>query len=654
MANQSISLPVVAGDGVGAAVAASGLAPAKTMILGGLEQGVITVEISQNGTDFAPLATFATDGKRRRTAAALFMRARSSAVVGTPSLDVGAETAAAGGVTLVAPPSDGVGASADVTNFGSLITFIVGGTLEGFATLTIEGSTDDVDYAPLATFQQPGSKTLENVAVRFMRVRASNVTSLPYAPVVGIMGIPGAAGGGGVAQNVSTVRQAPATTPIQRDIYVRPTGNDTTGDGSVGNPYATIVRALEEVPTYIVGEQYIIDCTGVTEVISEPIVLGPFECPDDITIDFTPAILPFFFQAALTLRAAPTVVATFTGGEITGSAQEPFSQLRTYNTNQSFTLNELKGAFLIDAVGFAFAIASNTAGPNSDIEVCTDQDFTALTYPIQIVTPSCEIQNTSGGHCLLWRGQNCPLQLDGIRLNAVGGSAAALRIDSIVSPVGLLLCQMNGFNQFGGAAPGNDPAFISCYFENLSGGGAIFGQQSSCTFNDCYFDSISVSFRHSGVAAETLFWRTCIFDGLTGRLGVDTSIANINSISLALDRAIVRNSTTEAFFCPPLGAIELDDVLIENCAGNAFRAGGSPRCTLFSVGGSGNTGHGVQLENGAQVFVNASVAVTGASGDYKVGGNAASAGAGAGWAALGAAENDLALGATSQICRLFK
>lgn len=33
-----------------------------------------------------------------------------------------------------------------------------------------------------------------------------------------------------------------------RYVYVSPSGNDTTGDGSVGNPYATIAKAVEPLP----------------------------------------------------------------------------------------------------------------------------------------------------------------------------------------------------------------------------------------------------------------------------------------------------------------------------------------------------------------------------------------------------------------------
>jgi len=43
----------------------------------------------------------------------------------------------------------------------------------------------------------------------------------------------------------------PNKTQGNMDIYVSTTGNDVTGDGTVGNPYATATRAIDDIPLYV-------------------------------------------------------------------------------------------------------------------------------------------------------------------------------------------------------------------------------------------------------------------------------------------------------------------------------------------------------------------------------------------------------------------
>ena len=64
--------------------------------------------------------------------------------------------------------------------------------------------------------------------------------------------------------------------PLSAQIFVSPTGNDTTGNGTVGNPYLTITRATTGAPagstiqlaagTYGTGEQIVLTTTAFTLV----------------------------------------------------------------------------------------------------------------------------------------------------------------------------------------------------------------------------------------------------------------------------------------------------------------------------------------------------------------------------------------------------
>ena len=47
------------------------------------------------------------------------------------------------------------------------------------------------------------------------------------------------------------------------DLYVSPTGSDTTGDGTIGNPYQTIGRALKDIPLFV-SHHYIVHLAAGT------------------------------------------------------------------------------------------------------------------------------------------------------------------------------------------------------------------------------------------------------------------------------------------------------------------------------------------------------------------------------------------------------
>ena len=58
-------------------------------------------------------------------------------------------------------------------------------------------------------------------------------------------------------------------------IYVRPTGNDFTGDGTSAKPFNSVQRALRAVPVIDPGDiRFVIDNTGCVEThpISVPAV----------------------------------------------------------------------------------------------------------------------------------------------------------------------------------------------------------------------------------------------------------------------------------------------------------------------------------------------------------------------------------------------
>lgn len=101
MPNSFINLAVTVGDGIGANSDVSALVRAKTIIIEGPYDGVVFVEGSTDGTNFAGLVILdgasVGDGKEFPVSSTLqFMRVRRTRVgdtnIGTPVVGVGAET----------------------------------------------------------------------------------------------------------------------------------------------------------------------------------------------------------------------------------------------------------------------------------------------------------------------------------------------------------------------------------------------------------------------------------------------------------------------------------------------------------------------------------------------------------------------------------
>jgi hypothetical protein len=656
MGNRSISLPVVAGTGLGVAVDASLLAAEKTLICGGaFTKGTVTVEFSQNGTNWAPLETFTKGGKAFRSAACMWMRARSQDVEGSPSVDVGAEESTVNSASLAVPPGDGVGASFNVAAFGSLTTFVVGGELGGNCAVTVEGSQDDVDYAPLASFGDPGGDTVI-ASVKFMRVRTTGYQAgVPYSPVVTLGTTLGGAGAGGgaVAENVSMPPSYASLWGAQtvHTINVRLGGSDEAGDGSVGNPYATLKRALLDVPMIIKSDvTYAIDLTGMGVVpIDDSIYLGGYLGDGYTRYDYANNWRAY--GGSLNFQSEPIVLDTIDAGDVTGIVTDPDSTLKTYQTSKSWTPSAFKGAIALGPDGSfqAFAIADNTG---SDLKICTRYN---LSYPFQIVVPSAELQWAGGTYVPinLWNnkasiGFSC-LKLTG-RPNTWGAGVESYGGNEHIQ---FWACQLSAYRA--GAFPYNADGLTQFYGTSLLGDGLQFcGWKGNFkNFYGCFFDDLQRD--ETGYHDPTFneIFQACIINNCDP-WGIGHGYNDCFAGGFSIYKCEILNAKSVAVQALNVDPSILKDVLINNAASHAVYARGPTYLDLADVAGSGNGGLGVKLTNGAQIYHRWGTDVTGAGGDYQVGSNPAAAGGGAGWAAFTGVgfENDLAA-PDPQLCRMF-
>jgi hypothetical protein len=200
-------------------------------------------------------------------------------------------------------------------------------------------------------------------------------------------------------------------------IYARATGNDTTGTGTLANPYRTFQRAIRDVPLQIPpGTRIVVDITGIgLEVLPPnyalPAIQGPFGL--DVSFAFPDADFPWSTVTALEIIATPKLASSvapadqvITAGNLIGPGItfDPDTNLIEIHTNKSYAADALKGLFLQGATGTNGVIWHNTAGPNSIIYVSSsltpDEPLTPFfalpVAPLSITEPSAELQTQKG------------------------------------------------------------------------------------------------------------------------------------------------------------------------------------------------------------------------------------------------------------------
>jgi hypothetical protein len=177
--------------------------------------------------------------------------------------------------------------------------------------------------------------------------------------------------------------RAPRTRPLPvKTLVVRPGGNDGAR-GDVAAPLATLLGALDRIPSVIDDARWRIDITGISDVAGGARWFMPPKLstlPTDTLIDGSGAYLQQLALAPITIFATPSVFATLV---VTGTASDGTNGLCTLTTSNNFTLNALRGKVVRGSqLGEAGVIVSNTAGPNSLVYVTAPAGFTA---PVQVL-----------------------------------------------------------------------------------------------------------------------------------------------------------------------------------------------------------------------------------------------------------------------------
>ena len=561
------------------------------------------------------------------------------------------------------------------------------------------------------------------------------------------------------------------TSPVYTDpptintIYVRTTGSDATGNGTLATPYRTFQRAIRDVPSVIpAARRYIVDVTDLgTEIFTPGYVMPPIHGPGvDQNVDG--AVHPWFrFRGAVSIFATPkfpygalsAADATITVADILTLDQQNATD-RLY----LLTLNVARPAWAANAVRGAIFRATNTAanqGQGDAVVVESTATTLLLTLskgqvaglfpalaPYTLYEQSATFEGigspTGGFGEAAFNVLNCDaFAISGIRFrNTVGPAGICLLVRQPGSIFAFQYCDFaQGILAVQGAQAYN-PIFDACY---LHGGSAYVFHGVGASMRKCFFSGVVSWAGIPDVGYLQLnqgVWESGVSLGdFKPFLGFQNSPANQGGGSLSLWMRLFRVRT------PAAGAVgigilasaggTIENTTVYDCTVAAIRADkarGPLRLTNVQGGANGtgdsftfaagivtltdapgvfttdmigksiviagatspgndgtfvilsvpspttltyanaagvteafgagttwravfNTGIGLVVANTSVVNVDALTRVTGSGGDYKVGGNAATA-TGTGWAPL-TSETDLALGdPLTQICRLYK
>jgi hypothetical protein len=395
-------------------------------------------------------------------------------------------------------------------------------------------------------------------------------------------------------------------------IVARSTGSDATGDGSLGNPYRTFVRCLDDLPTVSDGSAVVIDITGIgEEVTDKQIVIPPFLGMAMTELSASPNFLrtDYHYRTGLSIVATPTLVQAFTP---TGSSSDATTGRKSLTlAGAGWAPDEHKGKFLIGSGQYETAvIVGNT---EDTLTITVDAVYAG---EVSIVEPSATLvlgyeSNPSGvlyAEGLSLRSVKSDVLLSGVAFKK--STAAGTSVDLGTQGRTIVeLCSFEGM--YDPSTSMNQLLFYGCYFPP---GFTVDHGLSQTNYNGCFFDSCHKADWSGGPVAHY----ECTFLGMTDPVGVN---ARYNHHRIRGNHTYERCTITSGTD----GGIKAYDTRIvashcdiSDCTGDAIFISKRANFVLRYCIGSGNTGYGIRAEDGAHVETR-SPAITGDSGDFKIG-----------------------------------
>jgi hypothetical protein len=404
-------------------------------------------------------------------------------------------------------------------------------------------------------------------------------------------------------------------------IYARATGHDTNGDGTLENPYRTFYRCMQDLPMNADGRVFYIDISGIgTEVrdqvtVSFPPLVGGGGLYNTVTHplqEFEDAGNNYFREGVVNIVASPTVLHSFTPTSQTSDSHTNNKNL--VSTGAGWAPDEFKGKFVTNYTDGMYVIFGNTEDTLSIGRSST------LSGEIHIVEPSAVLKYGSASRpdysTFTPHFDFSPLQAS-LAIWGVGFESPTntVAVDiSVTNMVQITGCTFDGIYVRGYNFLEMNGVYTSPGTFVIVGGTTMYCRYSLID-KPGYFDLGS-----AGADAHVIY--NSMVDGadqFPHYLSEGTGYA-YQPGSLTMVSTTVVSGTTNGIQVAHGSPVTLDRVSIKDCPGDAIKVSEGGHLTVRRTYGSGSTGYGINVQNGAQVLLrDTATNVTGDMGDFKVG-----------------------------------
>jgi len=436
-----------------------------------------------------------------------------------------------------------------------------------------------------------------------------------------------------IVNGTVTEGTSPAFAPSFTTIYVRSTGSDTTGDGSLANPFATLQRAAQAVPLIVPpGAIFRIDITGLDETLPPDYTLPAWKAPLD-SFNLPPPNPFTIFQPAVEIFATPRPISTIpladtiiNAGDVASVTTDPLTKLKTVNLivpRPSWVAGStIKGKLVIDG---AAAVVNTVVA-----EVTASSILLAVsaspTFPLQLVEPSAHLHGSP---------TNSIGAINGDNIDSFGFTGVKITSDSGTQGLGAdgngtcicQLCELQSpfFGQTsGGVFYSNANRAVRCW---------IYGFPTFCGVSgivQALLDKIDVTTGPFFVAPATATFRSVVCDGANGPLEVTVfepggTVDGATASHLTMKNTLVKNSAGDGLAWHGGKGRVLNSDFASNTGNGITVSQGGGLLDLDNVGSSmANGGFGIRITDGMQVLADVATTtnaspLTGAGGNISLG-----------------------------------
>jgi len=384
--------------------------------------------------------------------------------------------------------------------------------------------------------------------------------------------------------------------------YVRPGGDDNNDGTTALTAFATIARALREVPLYAANRPTVINVTGMTIAIAELLQLGGGSLGSTINTYSTPVVPDLPNRRQVQIVADLTAVQALT---VTSQVADPATNLTTLTVSDAITPGALDDLILVDVDGGIGPIVKNGytsgAGPNT-IYVSSATTFAAATTAYAVGATLTYGDKAQGLDGAIYLTALADWSFRGIGFASTAASKTAALTIWAHQPVDLYACVLDGLHLAGGAAQ------VLAYGSIIRDGSLVIEGGANLLAQKTTGHDLTISTTKGRATLSEVVLDTC------SPFGAGSSSSQFSG---EVAQAEVRNGTGAGIQCR-FGTWTLSNLRCTDNLGSGVYVLGAFEVSMTTVVGTGND-YGLECLRNASVTTDSSTDVTGASGDVYLG-----------------------------------